>query len=273
MKKKTVFLPVFFISVLVFLPVALFAGGNRQSSPAASTGADDLSIPYTYSFAMINWGQLHGTDFNSDEVARYFREKYNFQWDVTQTTWDDWVDRPRIWINSMDMPDLVFTDLNFNEYRSYMEQGLVKRLPDGWKQTYTNLARLFEGTMIGPELEKRVPGNQGVFPNIIYADNMPTKPRIAGHYSVFFRKDWATALGMPIKDSYNLQEFSAMVEKFMNEGSSLPGVVRGRTDTWNLDTSHVANTYLHSQWVYSASIYKDDSGRYAWGPCREYLFA
>jgi putative aldouronate transport system substrate-binding protein len=57
-----------------------------------------------------------------------------------------------------------------------------------------------------------------------------------------------------------------MVEKFMTEGSSLPGVTRGRTDTWNLDTGGVASAFLGSQWPNATRFYKDASGKYVWGP-------
>jgi putative aldouronate transport system substrate-binding protein len=126
MKKKAIFLSVFLIAAL--LPAALFAGGGRQGAAEASS-VDDLSVPYKFSFAMLNWGQLHGMDFNNDDVAQYFRKKFNFEWDVIQTTWADWEERPRIWINSMDMPDLVFDNFNYNDYRNWVDQDLLKRLP------------------------------------------------------------------------------------------------------------------------------------------------
>jgi putative aldouronate transport system substrate-binding protein len=264
-KKKSVSLVLLILTAaLAFVPAACSRGGAKGES--AQGAEDDLSEHYTFSFAMLNWGQMVGTDFNSDDVAQFFQKKFNFDWDVIQTTWTDWEEKPRIWINSMDMPDLVFDNFNYNDYKNWVDQDLVKRFPDGWKQKYPNLAKVFDGTMLGPELEKRIEGVQAVLPNIIYFDYMPTRPKIAGHFSLFFRKDWAKALGFEIKNQYTLQEFTAMVEKFMAEGSSLPGVTQGKTDTWNLDTSRVSSAFLGTQWVYSGAIYKDDFGKYVWGP-------
>ena len=241
----------------------IFAGGGSQGTRAV---ADDPSAKYTFSFATLNWGQIHGTEFNTDDVSMHLRNKFNFEWDVIQNTWTDWVTNPRIWINSMDMPDMVWTDFSYADYSTFLEQDLIKRFPAGWKEKYPSLAKVFIESGLGPELEKRLPGEQAVIPNIASMNFRQTSPRLATHASIWFRKDWATALGMPIKDHYTLKEFTGMVEKFNAEGMSLPGVTRGRTDPWNLSASSLPGAYIISQWPYANGFYKNDSGRYAWGP-------
>ena len=258
--KKTVIL---FLAVVLAIGMVFAGGGGQQSSGAG--GQDDLSRHEKFTFATLNWGQIHGTEFNTDDVSQHLRKKFNFEWDVIQMTWADWIDRPRIWINSMDMPDLIWTDFNFNDYKNYAEQGLIKRFPSGWKQRYPNLAKVFNESMLGPELEKRVQGEQAIIPNIASMMFKQTSPRLAHHMSIWFRKDWAQALGMPIKDHYTLKEFTAMVEKFNAQGSSLRGVTPGRTGPWNLSTDRLG-VFLETQFVYALSFYKNDSGRYVWGP-------
>jgi putative aldouronate transport system substrate-binding protein len=247
----------------VILTALIFAGGNQQKSGAQAT--DDPNQHYTFTFSMLNWGQLYGTDFNSDAVAQYLQKKFNFDWDVTITTWEDWYQKPVLWVTSGDMPDLVFTNFNFNDYKSWTEQDLLKRLPDGWQQKYPNLARLQESTIVAPAVEKKVPGNPATLLNATFSI-MPTKPRIADHNSLIFRKDWARALGMEIKDRYTLQEFVSMVEKFQAQGYSLPGITKGRTEAWNLDTGYALSAFLSSQWPEYGSFTKDPSGKYVWGP-------
>jgi putative aldouronate transport system substrate-binding protein len=239
--------------------------GDARGGSSQTGAVDDLSEHYVYSFSMLNWGQIYGTDFNSDDVAQHFQKKFNFEWDTTITTWDDWYQKPVLWITSGDMPDLVFTDFNFNDYKNWADQDLLKRLPDGWKQMYPNLARLQQLSVVAPEVEKRVEGNPATLLNAAFS-TLPTSPRIASHYSLFFRKDWAEALGFEIKNQYTLQEFTAMIEKFQAESSSLPGVTRGRTDTWNLSTGGVVNAFVGFQWPNATRFYKDGSGKYVWGP-------
>jgi putative aldouronate transport system substrate-binding protein len=208
---------------------------------------------------------MHGTDFISDELAQYFQKKFNFEWDVIPTTFADWGEKARIWITAGDMPDMIWADLNQNDYKNWVAQDLLKRLPDNWKQKYPNLVKAYDASPIGPYLEGQVGGTTAVIPNPIFF-NKPTSPKLASHGSLFFRKDWAKALGFEIKDTYTLGEVNAMVEKFMAEGSSLPGVTQGRVDTWNLDTNDVVGAYLTSQWADANGFYKDATGKYVWGP-------
>lgn len=163
------------------------------------------------------------------------------------------------------MPDMLFTDFNYKDYTSWVNQDLVKRFPDNWKTKYPNLGYVYDQTMLGPALEDVVAGNTAVFPNIIFFTK-PTNPKIAPHYSIYFRKDWASALGFDIKDQYTLVEMEEMIEKFMQDGSSLDGVETGKIDTWNLDTGRVSGVYISSQWADWSRFYKDDTGKYVWGP-------
>jgi putative aldouronate transport system substrate-binding protein len=249
--------------MLLALAGVLLAGGCSGKKQAPTAGGDDLSQRYTFSIGILNPGNMVGTDFNSDDVAQHFRNRFNFTWDVSQYGWDQYGQIEKIWINTMDMPDVVFCPFGFNDYKNWTEQGLVKQFPAGWKDQYPNLAVVFERSTLGPELERRF-GNIAYFPSTL--GEMPTKPRLVMHHSIVFRKDWARALGFEIKNQYTLQEFTAMIERFMAEGSSLPGVVQGRTDTWNLSAVRVVAAFLNSQWIYATQFYKNDEGRYVWGP-------
>ena len=255
---------IFLSSILLLLVCLLFAGSCSARRQGSADYEDDLSRHYVFSIGILNPGNMTGTDFNNDDVAKYFRDQFNFSWNVSQYGWDQYGQIEKIWINTMDMPDIVFCPFGFNDYRNWTEQGLVKQFPDGWKDRFPNLAESFERSTLGPELEKRF-GNVAYFPSTLYSI-MPTSPELVMHHSIVFRKDWARALGFEIKDQYTLQEFTAMIEKFQAEGSSLPGVVRGRTDTWNLSTVRVIAAFLSSQWIHSTQFYKNDEGKYVWGP-------
>jgi ABC-type glycerol-3-phosphate transport system substrate-binding protein len=107
---------------------------NKGTQPAQSGGADDLSEQFTYSFALVNSGQFTegAQDFNSDVIAKHFEEKFNFKFgDVTLMTWSDWQERPRIWIASGDMPDFLQTNFNYEDYKNWYDQDLLKKIPLG----------------------------------------------------------------------------------------------------------------------------------------------
>jgi putative aldouronate transport system substrate-binding protein len=166
------------------------------------------------------------------------------------------------------MPDMIFTNFEYNNYKNYMEQGLVKLLPKGWQEKYPNLATVYNRSIIAPQVEKRIGDDIGFIPNTVspfptpYAHDFGLLP----HFSIFFRQDWAKALGMEIKDAYTLKEFTAMLEKFMAEGYNLPGVTRGKVDTWNLSSGGIVSTFIGFQWPEFDRYYKNASGKYVWGP-------
>ena len=237
-------------------------GGATTTAGAVKAPEDDMSVHYTISYTPI--GADISWDFNSDPAVKHFQDKFNFSWDIIPLTWGDWIERGRIWISAQDMPDVLFTNFNFKDYASWADQDLIKRFPTNWKLMYPNLADVYNQTMLGPALEEVIPGETALFPNIIFFTK-PTTPKIAPHFSLYFRKDWASALGYEIKDAYNLQEFSDMVADFLARGSEIGVDAGGMIDTWALNTGVLSGTHFNAQWTDSTRIYKKD-GKYVWGP-------
>lgn len=241
---------------------ATTAAATTKAAETTKAAAADASEHYVFKYAFI--GADASKNYNEDEVAKHFQDKFNFEWDIIPLTWSDWVEKARVWISAEDMPDLLFADFNFKDYKSWIEQDLIKRYPDNWKKTYPNLGGVYDQTNLGPALETVIEGNQAVFPNIIFFKK-PTNPMITPHFSLYFRKDWAKALGFDIKDQYTLVEVEEMIEAFMEKGSTLDGVETGKIDTWNLDTGRVSGVYMGSQWTNWGRFYKDGTGNYVWG--------
>lgn len=69
-----------------------------------------------------------------------------------------WAERLRVWINSGDMPDVATWDYNHGEAMNYIDQGLIYRLPDDWKERWPNVAKAYEDSQLGPALEEMVGG-------------------------------------------------------------------------------------------------------------------
>ena len=245
------------------------AATTAAAATEAAAPAQDSSEHMVFSFAYL--GGDVSKDYNEDAVAQHFQQKFNFEWEIIPTNWSDWVEKTRVWVSAEDMPDLVFTDFQYKDYKSWIEQDLIKRFPANWKTTYPNLAYVYGQTNLGPALEGVIEGEQAVFPNIIFFKK-PTTPKIAPHFSLYFRQDWAKALGFEIKDKYTLVEFEEIIDKFISDGSSLPDVETGKIDTWNLDTGRVSGVYMSSQWTNVGRFYKDDTGNYVWGPDDDRVF-
>jgi putative aldouronate transport system substrate-binding protein len=274
MKKHTFFLMkrVLFLTAVFFLVLAGCSNKGTQTAQSGGSGniEDDLSEQFTYTFAVVNSGQFSegAQDFNSDAVAKHFEDKFNFKFgDVTIMTWADWVERPRIWISSGDMPDWLQTDFSYADYKSWYDQELIKKFPADWQTKYPNLYALYKMSGISEFLEKNVGTPPAAFNNILFKNNPPTSPVLAQHGTIGFRKDWARAMGITeFKTAYKLDELLAMVEKFQKEGRNLPGVT-GQTDTWTMNTDQIIQIFMFSQWNYADKFYKDPvDGKYKWGP-------
>ena len=113
------------------------AGSNNDAKEGEDQDGEiapqsDLSKRVTITLATIQ--ATEGYDYTSgDDFAKFYSEKFNYDLEVTALNWSNWHERLNIWINSGDMPDVCVYDYKHAEAASYVEQGLLYRLPDDWK--------------------------------------------------------------------------------------------------------------------------------------------
>ena len=233
---------------------------------APASAQDDRSETFTYTWCTP--GSPDGTDYTAgDDYARFFTEQFNIQWDKINTTFDNHLERLRIWINSGDMPDLVNEwTFNFSELQSYAEQGLVGRLPDDWKERWPNLANAYARTGVGDEIEERLGGTYAL-PHPIFADHQPIEP-LVWHYVAFMRKDWMEACGIEIKDSYTVAEIMDIARTIKEQD---PGNVGANLKLINTHVAYMA--YMFPYALYEGSwpdgvFFKDENGQIQWGPAQ-----
>ena len=147
MKRTKKLLALLMVCVLVLGLTACGSGGGESSSAQSGTSSAggtesgrtesvetaeaDYSEKMTISYAAV--AMVEGVDYNADELSQYFQDKFNIEWEPIALTWDNWAEKLRIWINSNDMPDFVMWDFNYGDYVNYAEQGLIRQLPNGWK--------------------------------------------------------------------------------------------------------------------------------------------
>jgi len=238
---------------------------NQGVESTADTGNKDYSEKMT-----INWASVQvkeGTDYNADEFTKQWTEKFNIEWNMIPLTWENWAEKLRIWINSGDMPDIATWDYKHGEFAAYVEQELIKKLPDDWKTRWPNVAIAFDSTIIGPKLEETFGGVYGL-PKPRFALNKPCDP-LPNHMGIYMRKDWMEALGIEIKDGYTINEMLDIARKIKAED---PGKVGSKLVPIEVRTQNMAilfpyAAYAHSQ--YPADFYKGKDGKYKWGPADE----
>ena len=123
-------------TILAILLATLMIGsvltgcGEKQQ-----TASDDerVTISVAYPKADETWTQ--------DDYYKYITDKVNIDIEFQALSSDSAAEKARIMISSGSMTDIVYTSsFMLDEYASYAKQGLVKGLPDDWKEKYPNQA-------------------------------------------------------------------------------------------------------------------------------------
>lgn len=226
----------------------------------------DFSEPITISLASVQI--VDGKDYNNnDEFVKWWADTFNIQWEITSLSFENWAERLRIWINSDDMPDMCVWNYVQGEAINYVDQGLLKELPEGWTEQYANVAKAQFSSPMGEMTNELFGGDYFLF-RPIFANNAPSE-KISDHLSLYLRKDWAEAAGCEVKNVMTLPEFYDCLAKIKaadpgNVGASFSPLV---CRTGNLAQLVQFNSTYSG--VSRSSFYVGEDGTYQWGPANE----
>jgi len=211
-----------------------------------------------------------GWDYaGGDPYARFIAEKFNIEVELINLPWDQWASQLRLWINAMDMPDAVvwnYSDTNHVEGTAFVDQGLVKRLPDNWTQEWPTLAAMHATTGLGPRLDEIFGGTYWL-PRARFFHNLDIiGDPLSDHLSVTMRLDWLEALDFPIRAYYNIfevLEFARLVQAQDpdNHGDNLVPIA--------LTPANAAQMFLNRNFAHWNTFYRGADGLYTWGPMNE----
>ncbi|MCJ8008433.1 ABC transporter substrate-binding protein [Lederbergia wuyishanensis] len=247
------------VLVMVFI-VSACSEKSKSGSSNQSSGDDEKGLSHV-SFTMASVQGIEGFDYTAgDGLAKYYSDKFNYSMEVTALNWDNWNERLRIWINSGDMQDIAVYNYIHADAATYVDQGLIKKFPDDWKTRWPNVAAVYEKTTLGPKIEEMFGGTYFI-PRARFMDNLPGDP-LANHQSLYLRKDWAEAVGFPIKPSYTTSEIIEF-GKLIKEKD--PGAVGDRLIPLAENTNHAVELFIARNSTYWNSFYQDKNGEYQWG--------
>ena len=208
---------------------------------------------------------IDGYDYTAgDGYAGFYSDKFNYDITVITIAMDNWDERLRIWINSGDMPDICVYDYKRSDAAGYVEQKLLKKLPEDWKNRWPNLAGVFDKTSLGPEMERRFHGAYFI-PRARFVDNLPGDP-LPDHFSFYMRRDWALAVGFPIRSTYTTSEI-IQFGRLIKEKD--PGRAGNELIPITESTISAVGLFVQSNSTHYRSFYKDKEGKYKWGAASE----
>ena len=158
-----------------------------------------------------------GADYNTaDLLTLWFRQHFNFDWDIEALPSEGIDDKVRTMINSDSMPDVLRWDnFYFTEIVDYIDQGYFYQFPEDWRERWPKAAALQDATPIPEILRERTDSNTyALFRPTFFFNNPTTKG--TDHFGVFLRKDWAEAVGFELKDVYKpseLLEYARLIKE------------------------------------------------------------
>jgi putative aldouronate transport system substrate-binding protein len=217
------------------------------------------------SLKMATTQEIDGYDYTAgDGFAKFYSDKFNYDIKVTAIAINNWDERLRIWINSSDMPDICVYDYKHPDAAGFVEQKLLKKLPEGWKTRWANLAKVFDKTSLGPQMERRFNGTY-FLPRARFVNNLPGDP-LPDHFSFYMRKDWAQAVGFPVRSTYTTSEILQFGRLIQEKD---PGKLGNKLIPITESTVSAVMLFVKSNSTHYNSFYKDKDGRYKWGAASE----
>lgn len=204
------------------MAVGLMTGcGKKEGTGSAGSGDYDKKI----SFSMTNWYSMvnasAGYDLEEDEYVQWVMKKFNVEidaWNLGSSS--ESLNTTRLWLNAGTTPDcfLINTTMPMKELRQYISLGMLKSLPENWKEQWPNLAAMVEATGYGDIVE--IDGLTYAVPHATYYgfDKMDPLPQ---HTSIHYRKDWAEKVGMAdlgANGSIKLSELEEYLKKVADAG-------------------------------------------------------
>lgn len=185
-------------------------GGNK----GAQNGGNDEKMVFTMTSM--------ATDEDAAKSASYqvLKDKFNVDFDLYYYTQSDFQEKTRIWMASGDIPDIMQTKIvnnNYNEYLTWVEEGLVREIPD--LTPYPNLKKLADNCPTD-----RFFNSNGRYAWLSY--NPDTVTSVSG-YGWFYRYDLVKELGLAHDNhEYTWEEYleilRALKEKYSDNKEFVP---------------------------------------------------
>lgn len=182
------------LSLLLVVGMLLGLVGCGKDGAGSSSSSGDYSE--TVSFSCTTYYSLlyadAGYDLAEDEFYKYICDKFNVEIDAWANSAGD--TNTQVWINGNSLPDMfIMEDMSHLEVVEYANMGALKPLPDGWKKTWPNLAKMVEAS--NAEEVFSADGKLYMIPHASFG-NLAKQDTLTEHASLYYRKDWAAQVGM-----------------------------------------------------------------------------
>ena len=218
--------------------------------PALADTGDHVTISATY----VDRGSTE-----IDEMYHFFCDKFNMDIDMVGIPWSALKNTNSVMIMGGTMYDWMMIELDYGTYLSYVDQGLIKALPENFREAYPNIARALDASGVGDYLS--VDGaTYGVPMPILF--NFAPKSYYLNMQAAFYRVDWARELGFEWGASVTLSEFERYLKACIEKDMA------GNGQTLGLSSAGTVGAYLNQfNDAYNGFVKQGDE--YIWGPAAD----
>ncbi|MDR3173740.1 MAG: extracellular solute-binding protein [Treponema sp.] len=208
--------PIYWFCGLIVLSL-LAACGGKTPSAAEST---DSSNPYAKNMeiSVSLWNVQDGFDdpnAANDTIYEELAQKFNVTLKPVQVTWNDWMEKFRLWAASNQLPDAFATDASLGEYKTWATQGVIRALPDDLSK-YPNIQAVMSLPSVKP---LAINGKFYKFPRMTYK----TDADWINDRNILYRKDWAKEAGWD-RQPESFEEFVQMCKAVLANHPEAVGI-------------------------------------------------
>lgn len=239
---------------LTLVLAVILTTGALAALPAVAEEGDPYAEHLTFKVFTID-----GTDDMMDwPLVRQACEKFNFDFEIQLVAWDSWDEVTRTLAATGSLPEvLAWYNLNRDEYREWVEEGVFKALPDDLS-AYPNLQALTETYTVFDEI--RVDGQLYAFPKIKNSNpyNLYTT------YLFTYRRDFARDLGYDFAPVQTLT-YDEFVDYLRDVKAKDPAGLGDKLIGLDFDNGGNHWALFAQQWNQYISTFKVVDGAYEWG--------
>lgn len=259
--------------LVLIMAVSAFTGCGEKKE--TNSDGERMTITIGYPAADESW--------TKDEYFKYITDKLNIDIEFMTLSNTSADEKARIWISSGDMPDVVYSSFTLGEYKKYSEQGMVRQLPEDWKEKYPNLGFAMSMTGILGYVEEQCGGEvygliRPMDHYLKYTDEFraayeegkdmrammsETKYKYIDSYGFAYRKDWAKQLGIETDYIMEYEDFLEMLRKFKE--ADLGGVGKENTVGLAADYTEAPNFFVTAHNSSYSIFHKNENGEYICG--------
>lgn len=217
--------------------------GCGDSNGTSKRGSASSDYDKTIDFTCTTWYSMYmadaGYDLESEPYTQWVMDKFNVEIDAWALGSSNAMATTRLWINGGTMPDMfILPSFSVAETRQYMEMGMLKALPEDWKEQWPNIASVVEATGYAETVEMN--GLTYAIPHATFYKFTDVDP-VVNHSSIHYRKDWANQVGMSdlgANGTIKLSELKEYIEKVADAGLCskpyLAGTISGVIEVFKL---------------------------------------